>query len=401
MGIIKTTKREPFYIGRMRDLLIIILSSLVALFSVSQVHSKILKIAKTRNLTDNPGERKLQRHPVPMLGGIAVFMGVICGLGMACTMADLTLIFPIVMMMATMLYIGALDDLTGLSPVFRIVMEVFAVLVLIYGSGMCIDNFNGLWGIYQIPWTIAVPLTVFAGVGIINSINMIDGINGLSSGLCIACSLYFGANYLHLGDIPNAVVAFTMAFSLMPFLVHNVFGSKSRMFIGDAGTMMMGILLTWFVIRYLSFYGVERGLPGGLCPIANSVSILSVPVFDTLRVMTMRMIQGRSPFSPDRTHLHHAFVDCGFSHVFTAVSEILISLVVFLTSNIAYWLDSSAEIQLYLVILAGVIFVWGTYFILIRLRKSRGFKFYALHTHFERKGWWLVYQNWLDGKKGK
>ena len=91
-------------------------------------------------------------------------------------MTDLTLIFPIVMMMAVMLYIGALDDLTGLSPIFRIVMEIFAVLVLIYGSGMCIDNFNGLWGIYQIPWTIAVPLTVFAGVGIINSINMIDGI---------------------------------------------------------------------------------------------------------------------------------------------------------------------------------------------------------------------------------
>ena len=81
---------------------------------------------------------------------------------------------------------------------------------------------------YQIPWAIAVPLTVFAGVGIINSINMIDGINGLSSGLCIAYSLYFGANYLHLGDIPNSVVAFTMAFSLMPFLVHNVFGSNSR-----------------------------------------------------------------------------------------------------------------------------------------------------------------------------
>ncbi|MBO4483233.1 MAG: undecaprenyl/decaprenyl-phosphate alpha-N-acetylglucosaminyl 1-phosphate transferase [Prevotella sp.] len=383
----------------MRDLLIIILSSLVALFSVSQVHSKILRIAKARKLTDNPGERKLQRHPVPMLGGIAVFMGVICGLGMACTMADLTLIFPIVMMMATMLYIGALDDLTGLSPVFRIVMEIFAVLVLIYGSGMCIDNFNGLWGIYQIPWTIAVPLTVFAGVGIINSINMIDGINGLSSGLCIACSLYFGANYFHLGDIPNSVVAFTMAFSLMPFLVHNVFGLKSRMFIGDAGTMMMGILLTWFVIRYLSFYGIERGLPGGLCPIANSLSILSVPVFDTLRVMVMRMIRGRSPFSPDRTHLHHAFVDCGFSHVFTAVSEILISMVVFLTSNIAYWLDFSSEIQLYLVIIAGAIFVWGTYFVLIRIKGKRGFKFFALRTHFEHKGWWLVYQNWLDGKK--
>lgn len=383
----------------MFDLLIISLSSIVALIAVTLVHSRILRIAKARDLTDKPGERKHQRHPVPMLGGIAVFFGVICGLGMASSMADLTLIFPIVMMMAAMLYVGALDDLTGLSPVFRIVIEILAVIVLIYGSGMCIDNFNGLWGIYQIPWSIAVPLTVFAGVGIINSINMIDGINGLSSGLCIACSLYFGANYFHLDDIPNSVVAFTMAFSLMPFLVHNVFGSKSRMFIGDAGTMMMGILLTWFVIRYLSYYGIERGLPGGLCPIANSLGILSVPIFDTLRVMCMRMLQGRSPFSPDRTHLHHAFVDCGFSHALTAVSEILISLVIFLISNILYLLDCSAEVQLYFVILSSVIFVWGTYFILLRLKNNRAFKYFALHTHFERKGWWLVYQNWLDGKK--
>lgn len=383
----------------MFDLLIILLSSVVALIAVILVHSRILRIAKARDLTDKPGERKHQRHPVPMLGGIAVFFGVICGLGMASSMADLTLIFPIVMMMAVMLYVGALDDLTGLSPVFRIVVEIFAVLVLIYGSGMCIDNFNGLWGIYQIPWSLAVPLTVFAGVGIINSINMIDGINGLSSGLCIACCLFFGANYFHLEDIPNSVVAFTMAFSLMPFLVHNVFGSKSRMFIGDAGTMMMGILLTWFVIRYLSYYGIERGLPGGLCPIANSLGILSVPIFDTLRVMCMRMLQGRSPFSPDRTHLHHAFVDCGFSHASTAVSEILISLVIFLISNILYLLDCSAEMQLYFVILSSVIFVWGTYFILLRLKNNRAFKFFALHTHFERKGWWLIYQNWLDGKK--
>lgn len=383
----------------MQDLLIIIISSIVATVAVSLVHSRILKIAKARDLTDKPGERKQQRHPVPMLGGIAVFFGVICGLGMASSMADMTLIFPIVMMMAAMLYVGALDDLTGLSPVFRIVVEIFAVLVLIYGSGMCIDNFNGLWGIYQIPWGIAVPLTVFAGVGIINSINMIDGINGLSSGLCIACSLYFGANYFHLDDIPNSVVAFTMAFALMPFLMHNVFGSKSRMFIGDAGTMMMGILLTWFVIRYLSYYGIERGLPGGLCPIANSLGILSVPIFDTLRVMSMRMLQGRSPFSPDRTHLHHAFVDCGFSHASTAVSEILISLVIFLISNILYLLDCSAEVQLYFVILSSAIIVWGTYFILLRLKNNRAFKYFALHTHFERKGWWLVYQNWLDGKK--
>lgn len=383
----------------MKDLLIIILSSIVALFSVIQVHSKILRIAKTRNLTDNPDERKLQRHPVPMLGGIAVFMGLICGLGMACTMADLTLVFPIVMMMATMLYIGALDDLTGLSPIFRIVMEIFAVLVLIYGSGMCIDNFNGLWGIYQIPWTIAVPLTVFAGVGIINSINMIDGINGLSSGLCIACCLFFGANYYFNNDIPDASVAFTMASSLLPFLVHNVFGFKSQMFIGDAGTMMMGILLTWFAISYIGSNNVHQGYFEGICTIANNLAILIVPIGDTLRVMFSRLLRGRSPFSPDRTHLHHAFIDCGFSHAFASISEMIIAIMTFLVWYLVYKLGASLEAQLYYVILMGVVFVWGTYFLLHSLRNNRPLRYLALYTHFERKGWWLDFQHWLDGVK--
>lgn len=383
----------------MQDTIIIIISAVVSLLAVTYAHPMILRLARLRDFTDKPDERKLQRRPVPVLGGIAVFVGVVCGLALACVSMDIVKILPVVLMMAVLLCVGAVDDLQGISPLVRIVVEIAAVLVVIYGSGVCIDNFNGLWGINEISWWIAVPLTVFAGVGIINAINMIDGINGLSSGLCIVVCLLFGFTFYHVADVTNAALAFTVAFALMPFFVHNVFGYKSRMFIGDAGTMMLGILITWFMIEYIGVFGIEHNLPNGLCVIANAISILIVPVFDTIRVMTSRIIKGRSPFSADKTHLHHAFIGCGFSHVVTSVSEILLSAVVYLIGYTAYWLDASTDVQLYVVILAGIIFVWGPYFILTKLAEIRGFKYFALQSHYERKGWWLKFEHWLDRKE--
>lgn len=208
--------------------------------------------------------------------------------------------------MSMMLYVGAMEDILGLTPKSRFVIEIATILCLIFSSGMCIDTFRGMWGIDAFLWRLAVPLTVFAGVGIINAINMIDGVNGLSSGLCISCCILFGAAFIKAHDIHNAILAFTMVGVLIPFFIHNVFGLKSRMFIGDAGTMVMGILMTWFLICLLSsastisYYETTEGVN----MIAISLAILSVPVFDTLCVMTIRITHKKSPFKPDKTHLH-------------------------------------------------------------------------------------------------
>lgn len=386
----------------------------MALFAVTWVYFKILKIAKDKALVDNPDARKLQKTPVPVMGGIAVFFGMAVGvligaaLGKALGWTLLSPIFPIVLAMVLMLYCGAMDDIVGLSPWSRFVIEIVTLLGLIFITGICADDLHGLWGVGTISWWIAVPLTVFSGVGIINAVNMIDGVNGLSSGLCIMSCLLFGAVFLLAGDIPNALLAFVMAAALFPFLLHNVFGNTSRMFIGDAGTMMMGILLTWFTLNTIHRNANAAFLVNGneTNMIAFALAILSVPVFDTVRVMTLRILHHKSPFHPDKTHLHHVFINVGISHSITALFEIGINLFIVGVALLAVALGANKDWQLYIVIITAMIFVCGTYFFLqAQVRNHTKFMHHLAHfsmaTHLGDKKWWLRLQHWLDRREIK
>lgn len=388
----------------------IILGVITAVAAVNWIYFKILKIALDKKLVDVPDARKLQKRPIPVVGGLAVFFGVLAGMMIAAVFNQLfspdeihISLFPILAAMGMMLYIGAMDDIIGLTPKSRFIIEIATILCLIFSSGMCIDTFRGMWGVESFSWWIAVPLTIFAGVGIINAINMVDGVNGLSSGLCINCCVLFGAAFIKAGDIPNAVLALTMSGALIPFFIHNVFGLKSRMFIGDAGTMVMGILLTWFLICILSsdstvsYYEAADGVN----MIALSLAILSVPVFDTLRVMSMRIANKKSPFKPDKTHLHHAFVNIGVSHFITTMIEILIGMLITAIWGISVFFKASMELQLYIVIISSIVFVWGTY-ALIRYHAKRHTTFlhkiigFSISTHLGRTEWWKAITAWLD-----
>ena len=384
--------------------------ALVAFASVHWIYFKVLKIAFTKGLVDNPDARKLQKRPVPVVGGIAVYFGLLAGMMVVTAITHIFLseempncLFPVFTAMSVMLYVGAMDDILGLTPKSRFFIEIGTILCLVYSSGMCIDTFRGLWGIGELSWWLAVPLTVFAGVGIINAVNMIDGVNGLSSGLCITCCVLFGIAFVRAQDAPNAVLSFTMAAALIPFYIHNVFGEKSRMFIGDAGTMVMGMLITWFLICLLS---KENQLPyytkaQGINMIAFVLAVMSVPVFDTLRVMSMRIKRGVSPFHPDKTHLHHAFVNVGVSHFITSTTEIVISLVITGLWAVSVLLGAGTDLQLYVVIVCAMAFVWGTYAFL-RYQASHHTEFmhklssFSVKTHLGREEWWKAITRHLD-----
>ena len=389
------------------------ISIIVAVFSaflaVKWIYFKILFIAFDKKLVDNPDARKLQKTPVPVMGGFAAFFGILVGIFSSLISYGITSyisissLLPLVCAMSIMLYVGAMDDIMGLTPKARILIEIFAICGIILSSDTCINNFWGLWGVYEFSLWIAIPLTVFAGVGIINAINMIDGVNGLSSGLCIVYCLFFGVAFLKEGDLSNATLAFTTVGALMPFYIHNVFGFKSRMFIGDAGTMVIGLLLTWFTINLINSNTAALYLSNthNVNVIALTLAVLSVPVFDTLRVMAMRIAKKKSPFHPDKTHLHHVFVNVGVSHFITSVSEICIDVVVVLFWVASVVLNCSIEAQLYVVILASMIFVWGTYFIL-RYNAIHHTKFlhfitaFSVKTHLGRKDWWKKITDFLD-----
>lgn len=340
----------------------IIIPFFTALLLVGWIHPRLVKIALLKNIVDNPDARKLQRTPVPVLGGVAVFFGVVIAIGCMSSVVDCSGLPVVIMAMIAMLYTGTMDDILSLSPGLRFVIEIVVVLLLIFVGGYCIDDFHGLWNIGRFSYWCAVPLTVVAAVGIINAINLVDGVNGLSSGYCIMACLIFGTLFFLAGEAPMTILAAVSVGALIPFFLHNVFGKTSKMFIGDGGTLVMGVVMSVFVIAILqngSRVAAYVNPNVGLVPF--TLAVLSVPVFDTLRVMSTRILKGTSPFRPDKTHLHHMFIDLGCSHVATTLAILGVNMFVVL----CWWaLEASGfsiAVQLYAVIAVSLLVTSGLY----------------------------------------
>lgn len=380
------------------------LAFMTALLASAWVFPKALMIALKKNIVDNPDARKLQRVPIPVLGGMVVIFGILTALCVAQLFVDCGSLFTIVLSMTLLLFIGTMDDILDIPSTTRFVLEILVSLMIVYTCDYSLDNLHGLWGIYALlPW-VSMPLTVVTVVGIINAINLIDGVDGYSSGYCImACSM-FGVLFFVVGDIAMTMLAVASVASLIPFFLHNVFGRTSKMFIGDGGTLLMGCIMSVFVLNVLktSTECVEYCEWGmGLVPL--SLAILCVPVFDTVRVMTMRILRKTSPFHADKTHLHHLFIEMGFSHIGTTMSILLLNCLVILGWYISYKCGLSADVQLYIVIALSMLVTVGFYYGL-RFCSKKNWAVYRFMqqvgkiTHVDRKGFFLWAQKVLDGK---
>ena len=354
----------------MNDIYFILLVFFISLIVAWLTFRPILHFAKHNNLYDNPESRKLQRRPIPLLGGVVVFVGAIVGALSYWFKNDCTSIIPIEVAMFIMLLIGTWDDIKHLSPYLRFAIEIIVVVTLALINNSPINDFHGLWGVDKIsPW-IAWPLTVVACVGIINAINMIDGIDGLSSGICIMSCGFFGLFFFYKGDFVHTALAISLIGGLIPFFIVNVFGNRSKMFIGDGGTMMLGIAMCEFVMTMLTHDSIcTRKTPSNFCIVAFALAVLAIPVFDTIRVMLGRICRGDSPFYPDKTHLHHAFIDYGFHHLETSLMEIILNMGIIGVWWVTYKSHLSTQWQLYAVIIAGVGVTFGLYYMLGRRKR--------------------------------
>ena len=380
----------------------ILITMLLALLGTLWIHPKILKIAILKNIVDNPDARKLQRNPVPVLGGLAVFFGIVIGICSSQAMFNTSGVFMLMAAMLIMLYIGTIDDVLGLTPTLRFVIEILVVLWLIYVNEASINSLWGLFGVDSMPAWVAVPLTVFAAVGIINAINLIDGVNGLSSGFCFMASVLFAIIFYVSGNERMTIMAAVAAGAIIPFFLHNVFGNKTRMFIGDGGTLMIGIMMSMFVISVLTKGSDSAALAKkgfGLVPF--TLAVLAVPVFDTLRVMSTRIMKGRSPFSPDKTHLHHMFISLGFSHIGTTVSILTLNFLVVLAWFISCLLGAPVEVQLLIVLVLGISITFLFYMFAEKQLEKGGkglerLKKISKKMNYEKKGIWKKVQELVD-----
>lgn len=382
----------------------LLISFVIAFVSTWFIYVRVLNFAIKYGIVDNPDARKLQRVPVPVLGGVTVFIGILMVTIVGVFFLDLKMLTISVIAMTVMLIVGTIDDVKNLSPAVRFIFEIGIVLYIIYLGDIKMGDFYGLWGFRSIPDYLCVPLTVFAAVGIMNAINLIDGVDGYSSGFgAMACTV-FAIMFYALGNETMMMFAVAADGALIPFFLHNVFGRKSKMFIGDGGTLLLGTIMALFVMTILttnpsSYILMVKGV--GLIPF--TLAVLAVPVFDTLRVMTARIISGLPPFRPDKLHLHHLFIEMGFSHVGTAVILILTDLSVVAIWFLSYKCGASINLQLYVVLAFALLTTFGFYtFVRMQQRRNSAFYRWLLRigeaSHVERKGFWDLMRRMMDKK---
>jgi UDP-N-acetylmuramyl pentapeptide phosphotransferase/UDP-N-acetylglucosamine-1-phosphate transferase len=249
-----------------------------------------------------------------------------------------------------------MDDVIGVSYRSKFVLQILAA-ALICCSGLYISNLYGVLGIHHLPALIGVPLTIVIIVFIINSINLIDGIDGLASGLCIFGGIGYALMFNHFAMDMNLVLAVSMLGVLLMFYLYNVFGKPgvNKTFMGDTGSLTMGFLLAYFAIKLCCFKDFLADEPLKADQLfVYGISVIIIPVLDVFRVFFARILDGRSPFYPDKRHIHHKFLALGFSMRQSRWAIFGISFL-FLAMNIL--LSFILEVNINLVILADAV-VW-------------------------------------------
>lgn len=312
----------------MANLYIIISAFVSAVILGRIIIPNILIISLRKRLFDVPDERKVHKRPIPRLGGVTFFpvilfslcvftaVRLMTGHGPADTSTtDLVCEFLFLPGGLTLLYIvGIADDLIGVRYRKKFLVQIISAAMFPL-SGLYINNFYGLFGIYLIPAEVGIPLTMLLVVFITNAINLIDGIDGLASGLSMVALLVFGVLFVHFRMWSYAMLAFVTVGVIIPFFSYNVFGSADlgrKIFMGDTGSLTLGYILSFFVIKYC-MYEPDMLLTMKTSPVLVSFSVLMVPCLDVIRVVLRRARNKRPLFMPDKTHIHHKFLAMGFS----------------------------------------------------------------------------------------
>jgi UDP-N-acetylmuramyl pentapeptide phosphotransferase/UDP-N-acetylglucosamine-1-phosphate transferase len=210
-------------------------------------------------------------------------------------------------------FIGIKDDILIISPRKKFIAQVLCALILIIPGGIRFTNLHGILGLYEIDYILSIFITLIAIVSIINATNLVDGIDGLAASIGIFSSVIFGAKFLVTSNNDYAVLCFAIIGSLLAFLWFNVKGTTNKIFLGDTGSLLLGLLIAVEVIQYNEFALGTTPQEISFSPIF-SLAILATPLADMIRVFAIRIYHGKSPFAPDMNHIHHRLLKLGFSH---------------------------------------------------------------------------------------
>lgn len=303
-----------------------IVSICVSLFSIPN----IIYIAKRKRLLDMPdNQRKLHTRIVPNLGGIGIFFAFFITASLL-IQGDFSKWNYIATACLILFITGLKDDLVTISPSKKFLAQAIAATITVVFAGVRLHSLGGLFGIHDLPVAISIPFSIIGCMFVTNAFNLIDGIDGLAGTIGVYISVMLGSCLAAYGNASAAILAFSMGGAIIGFLRSNL--PPARIFMGDTGALLIG-----FVVSVLSILSINAYHPGGTvgqfitsapAVFVIALSVLFVPVFDTFRVFTLRILRGHSPFRADRTHLHHYLLDLGLSHGKTVIVILLMNVLI-------------------------------------------------------------------------
>lgn len=284
----------------------------------------LIRILIKSSLVDTPNHRASHNQPVPTMGGIGIFAGMLAVMGFWFTVGDILQNALIVLGMLSLTLTGVFDDRYDISPYFRLMIQA-STGVLLSICGIRLEHLHGFLGIYELTTVWQYIITIGFVVFVINAFNLIDGINGLAGGLAFINSLAMAIVFFITGEKAFAMLATSVAATSLAFLFFN-FG-KAKVFMGDTGSLTIGFLLAAFSIKGIGMaeHMTLDGVGDPALVLFISLTVVFVPVYDAVRVMITRLMAKKSPMKADKTHIHHLLLKTGFDHTKASVSMYLVN----------------------------------------------------------------------------
>lgn len=313
----------------------VLLSFILAFVVVLTSIPTIVDVARAKKLYDEPGRRKSHTACIPTLGGVAIFSGIILAITLFTNFSEHKEYQYVIASAILLFFVGIKDDVLIIAPLKKLGGQIFAVFIIVILGNFRFTSLHGFLGIQTIPYFASLVLTLFVFIVIINGFNLIDGIDGLASGIGIVSSIVFGVWFFLSKEYDYAIIAFSIVGGLIPFFIYNVFGKKNKIFMGDTGSLILGFFIAVMAVKFNEMNIAKTGTYFIHAAPSVSFGILIVPLFDTMRVFVIRIVKGRSPFRADKNHVHHKLLAMGFSHLKSTLfilfaNIIIIAIVLFL-----------------------------------------------------------------------
>ena len=330
----------------------------------------IIQMAKKKDLIVKPNKRTAHEGGIPNIGGINIFSSFIITY-LLFSVESIDQYRIILAGMYFILLVGFFDDMLELRPMKKLAGELVAGVLLIVFADIRLTNLHGFLGIEYIPEIISYPLSFFVYLLVVNGLNLIDGVDGLASGLGILICMFFGIYFQLNGMTDLSMMAYSFVGALSIFFIYNVFGHHSKIFMGDSGALVLGYTIYLLIVTFCEFnaYDMGRMNPAFVMKSAPIVVIcvLAVPLIDTFRVMTTRIKKGKSPFVADKNHVHHLLLSTGLKH--KEVTFILLTINLFFIGLGLLLRNFNIEIALLIVITCAVTLIVALWRIVDKYKK--------------------------------